>query len=358
MSYITDRSESSVDMKIHDKDQGSGRTGRRALPRLASTAVALVMALSVVFTTGTPAFAATSPPGEEQDYQPERFDGDSQLTAAGAVAEARTLGRGNLLRAWRAGDGGNNLWFTIGDNLSAFQIDGAQSQSAPTVVPFGFSQWAIFHRGLNNHIYYGFLDESLRWSGWREVFGQTTTVTPSVTQLGPDHAYDLYMVYRGASTREVYGTYYNGFWRDPVHLGGITNHSPSVTWNQSSNLGRGALWALHTGTDGHVYMNTQNYGGNWLSWQNMGGVLNGPPAMAASSTGNMQMAGRAPDNHVWYQEVNNQGGHASGWTRDADTVTVGWSPFLVAVGAVIYTIVTASNDRRVWFKQSFNGNNW
>ncbi|MFD0782568.1 hypothetical protein ACFQZ8_01320 [Micromonospora azadirachtae] len=315
-------------------------------------------ATSVVLGTSSPAFAATNPPGEEVNYHPEVFNGGFPVQSAGTIAEARTLSRGVLLRAWRANDDSNNLWFSYGDNLNAFRLDNARSANSPTVVPFGYNQWAIFHRGLDNHIYYGFMDESLHWSGWREVFGQTTSLTPAVTQLGAEHPFELYMTYRGSSSSSMWGTYFNGVWHDSVNLGGATNHSPAVAWNPRSNNGNGALWAAHTGTDGHVYINTQNYGGNWLAWFSVGGNLISGPAIATSNTGNMQMAGRAPDNHVWYQELNSGGGHASGWAQDFDSLTVGWAPFLIAVGGIIYTIATASNDHRGWYKRSFNGGNW
>jgi hypothetical protein len=363
MSYIADGAESGADTKIRYEDRGSGRPVPRMFPKWLSAAVALVAAISVVFATNGEAFAATNPPGEDQHYQPEVYNDGQPVASAGTIAEARTLSGGNLLRAWRAADGSNNLWFSVGYNLNAFELQGAQSANSPTVVPYGYDSWAVFHRGLDNNIYYGILrysaDGRLPWSGWVSIPSQTTSLTPGVTQLGAEHPYNLYMVYRSADNQSMWGTFFSGgTWQRPEYMGGATDHSPAVTWNSHSNNGGGALFATHTGTDGHVYLNQQNYGGNWIGWFSLQGQLISGPAIATSNTGNMQLAGRAPDNHVWYQELDAGGGHATGWTQDYDGITVGWAPFLVAVAGVIYTVATASNDLRGWYKQSFNGNNW
>jgi hypothetical protein len=326
--------------------------------------VAVVAAFAVLFAVDGAAFAATNPPGEEQHFQPEVYDGSQPVTSSGTIAEARTLGSGQqLLRTWRGADDSNNIWFSVGYNLNAFRLDNARSESSPTVVPYGTNGWAVFHRGMDNHLYYGFLtyssDGALPWTGWREVPGQQTSLTPGVTQLGGSHPYQLYMVYRSANGQDIWGTYYDGSnWQRAEYMGGATDHTPSVTWNPVSDNGNGALFAAHTGTDGHVYMSQENYGGNWIGWFNMQGQLISGPALAASSTGRMQMAGRAPDNHIWYQEVDEGGGSATGWTQDFDGIEVGWAPFLVAVGSIIYTVATASSNLRGWYKTSYDGGRW
>lgn len=254
----------------------------------------------MVFAINGEAFAATSPPREDQNYQAEVYDGGFPLTSAGTIAEARTLNGGQLLRAWRAADSSNNLWFSVGYNLNAFELQGAQSANSPAVAPYGYDSWVIVHRGLDNNIYYGILrnsdDGQLPWSGWVSIPSQTTSLTPGITQLGSQHPYNLYMVYRSADNQAMWGTFFGGGTRQrpeymPEYMGGATDHSPAVTWNSHTNNGGGALFATHTGADGHVYLNQQNYGGNWIGWFFLEGQLISGPAIAASDTGNMQLAG-------------------------------------------------------------------
>ena len=330
------------------------------LSKFRMAAIALLAAVSVVLATESPAFAATAPPGEWTNYQPETINGGTvNLTLTGTIAEARSYRTGTLMRVWRANDDTGNIWLSI-NGSPALTANGARSYNSPQIVPFGDDAWMVVHTGVDNHIYWGVYafnnDGSLGFDGWHQISGQTTSLTPSVTAMGINHQYQVYMAYHAADGLNMWGTFYNGAgWQPPQNMGGQTYHSPAVTWNQAANR----LYAVHTGTDNQVYYAYQPYGGHWTGWGGVGGVINGPPAIAASSTGNMQVAGRAFDNRLWFTQIDVTATTQSGWTQDYDTISVGWAPYLVAIGAAIYVLATAANDHRAWYKQSFSGSrNW
>ncbi|SNT48983.1 hypothetical protein SAMN05216276_105031 [Streptosporangium subroseum] len=312
-------------------------------------AIALLAAFSVLIVTGTPASAATAP-GEWDHWSNERVNGNQYLYATGTIAEARNGGR--LLRVWRANDNTSAIWASFGENGTAFRVDGATSWASPTVVPWGNSGFALFHTGTNGRIYWAIYDDYLNWSGWHTSGATTQLSTPvSVTQLGAGSR-ELYMAYRSGSDFGMWGSFFNGTdWQNSQNLGGSTYSWPAVTWNPGSHR----LYAAHTGTDNHVYLQWQEYGGTWHGWFSVGGDVNGAPSIAASSTGNMQVAGRDWDSFVWYREFNSYAYPLRDWTQDPVFLRAAWPVYLSVAGAVIYSIMTMSSNHQGVYKESFNG---
>ncbi|GII56580.1 hypothetical protein Pth03_49690 [Planotetraspora thailandica] len=314
-------------------------------------AIAILAAFSVLIVTGTPASAANAP-GEWDYWRAETVNGSQHLYAAGTIAEARN-GSGRLLRVWRANDDTGYLWAAWDNSGQAYRLDGAYSWASPTVVRWGNNGFALFHTGTDGRIYWATYDESLNWSGWHAISGQTTQLsTPvSVTQVGTGSR-ELYMVYRSGSDFGMWGSFFNGGnWQNAQNLGGRTYFWPTVTWNQSTHR----LYAGHTGQDGHVYLQWQEYGGTWHGWFSVGGDVNGAPTIATSSTGNMQVAGRDWDSFVWYREFNAYGYPLRDWTQDPAFLRAAWPVFLSVAGAVIYSIATTSDRHDGFYKQSFSG---
>ncbi|GII59616.1 hypothetical protein Pth03_80050 [Planotetraspora thailandica] len=321
-----------------------------------SAAIALVAAFSVLVATEAPALAS-SVPGESGTWQVEHVNGRQVLYATGTIAEARNNGR--LLRVWRANDNTGYLWAAWDNSGQAYRLDGAASWASPTITPWGNNGFAIVHTGTDGRIYWATYNDQLQWSGWHAINGQTTQLTapPSVTQVGAG-SQQLYMVYRSGSDFGMWGSFFDGtYWQNAQNLGGSTYQWPAVTWNQSTHR----LYAVHTGTDDQVYMQWQEYGGTWHGWFSVGGYINGATAIAATSTGNMQVAGRDGSNHIWYREFNPYGYPLRDWSYETASgyqayMRAAWPVFLSVAGSVIYTILTENTGHIGYYKQSYNGN--
>lgn len=260
----------------------------------------------------------------------------SQVFSSGAVDEAYN-GSTNHMDVWR-GQSGNGVWFSY-NNGPAFQVGTAQTFNQPTVVAYGNGNYAVFHVGVDNNVYWsrstvGTLGPGnpASWTPWSPVDpigGVAQTGLPvAVTQLSVNTTL-LFMVWRGnGSDTSVYGSYFDGGAWNPVQsLGGSTLLQPSITFNPDSQ----ALWVSVRGGGGGVWLNSQNLGSsNWNGWFSVGlnngtTALGGPVTFAAhplslDDTSSfmrpcMILATTDSSQHVWFNEVNPHG-TTGNWIED------------------------------------------
>lgn len=319
--------------------------------RLALIAVLTALAVSVAFTGE--AFAQE---GEAGSWN-EEYVGSDQLALRGTISEARN--GGELLQAWRGAT--NNIVWLSRDNESAFELrnpDGSSTATyvSPTVVPYGQNSFMVFHTGTNGVIYYTQVNPAnSTWSlQWYPVPNQASNMTVSVAQLGPG-SNQLYMVYRGVNSDQVWGTLYDGYgWQGAQNIGGGRSPSaPSVTYNYRT----GGLFAAVRGNDNQVWMSASgNRGSGWSEWWANGGYTYVSPAIVANGETGLMLLGEVDENTYRpnYRVYASNGSAISDWSQDI----TGWQTVeavqLVAVGAAMYVLMTGLNGWS-YYKQAFYG---
>jgi hypothetical protein len=313
--------------------------------RLALSAVLAAVAVSVTF--AAPAFA--SEPGEWGSWTAETVNNHSmQVASQGTVNEARN--DGNLLEVWR-GATNNIVWMSL-NNGDAFQIGTTETYVSPTVVPWGSDSFMVFHTGVDQNIYYTVVYGDGGYEGqWFAVPNQATNMPVSVTQMGPG-SNNVYMVYRGVSSNQIWGTMFNsddGEWQDTQNIGGgQSNSAPSVAWNNLT----GQLNVVVRGLDNQVWM---IFGGtdNWSAWYNEGGYTIDTPNIAASPSGQTMFVDYLdPNYNVYYRLYDEWGDTVGDWLQD----TTGWQSHypvaLEAIGNAMVAVLTGL-DYLAWFKQAY-----
>lgn len=293
----------------------------RVFRRWKLAVIASVTAVTVTV-TGTVAYAAQ---GGETGFTLQYVPGSPQGWQANNAPAVAISTIGTSLRLWRSADNQGNMWASFGGG-NPYQLPG-NTFDAPAVVSFGAGGFAMFHTGIDNIIYWQHSSsgQAGTWSGWTPVTNpqgdrMTTPFGVSVTSLGPEHQDQLYLVYRSNdSRRTILGQFFNGFtWQDAINLGGVTDHSPAVTWNSVSDR----LFVAHTGTTNEVYLASSGYGHDpSTGWASMGGSLTGRPTIATMSDGNIEVAGVAPDQSLWYRRLNSAGLLISDWLADVTNST-------------------------------------
>jgi len=263
---------------------------------------------------------------------------------------------------WEAADGSGDIWFTY-DGGNPFQIPGGGvTREPPVVVPFGLAGFAAFHTGTDHHIYMATSDTGLpgHWSGWSSIGGGTTPFGPSVAQINGAGSRELYLVYRSDDADQtIRARYFGGsIWSPSEWLGGTTSHPPAVTWNPASRR----IYVVHTGTDGHVYINNSFYGSDPdpNSWRSIGGILEGRPTIAAVSNGNMLVGGVARHS-TWYQQLMSSGTPVGNFHQDSSHQFALGTVAVIALANhfhayLINRINAGAPPLGVLFKTVWNGN--
>jgi hypothetical protein len=257
------------------------RNRKLSILMMLATAFGQITTLAVL-TTPSQAFASL--PGEANRYT-EELAGGAPVRTESTLNEAR---QGSiLLRVWRGFD--DQVTLSWGAE-TPFNLGGTQTYQAPTVVPFGTDQFMILHTGVNDQIYYTFLNTTGAWTGyWMAVPFQYTTMQVSATQMEPG-SQEVYMVYRGTPDHTVWGTLFqNGYWRTAEDInGGEAPSAPSVTYNTRS---LNPLWVAARGEDNHLWM-VNGSPGSWRGWQlqNNSHTTWMSPSIATSPTGNMVLS--------------------------------------------------------------------
>jgi hypothetical protein len=305
----------------------------------------VVLAALAVIASASQAFAQQ--PGEANSYNLKTVATAGNLHAEGSLSEVRNAG--NLLDAWRANDLTNQVWLSY-NNGSPFTISSTtQTIASPTVVPFGPSNFLVFHVGTDSHIYYAAVSGTNQATGWIQVPGQTTNMSVSVTPLGPGLSNE-YMVYRGSGNdTRVWGTWMGSDqqWSTPENIGGgLAVAAPAICMN---NPGL-SLWVEVIGTDNQVWTTHQSVGAQgWAGWAPQG-VFSGPnnangggaieaPRCAATDNGNVLLDYVDTNAHPHYAVFNN-GGMVTGWTEDSVSLNNGWQ--------TVNSVGLTSADHRVW----------
>jgi len=278
------------------------------LTRWKLAVVAVMTAVALALTAGT---ALAAMPGEGGIWTAVGYiqPGGGQGTLESADVPSEADNQGHQVHVWEAADASGNIWFNYDDG-NPFQIPGGGvTHQAPEVVPFGTFGFAAFHRGNDSHIYVASSGTGRpgSWTSWTQL-SDTTPFSPSVARINGGGS-ELYMVYRSNDAqRTIYGRYFNGsIWSSPEWLGGTTDYAPSIAWSAASQR----YFIVHTGTDDHVYINNAPYGSdpNPNGWTSLGGIVNGPPSIAAS-TGSRMLVGAAvrATGDTWYTELLSGGG--------------------------------------------------
>jgi len=336
--------------------------------RLAFTAALTVFAM-LTFTGD--AFASV--PGESGYWTTETAQG-SQVYSQGPVREAYQT-NGTHLDVWR-GQSNNTFWVSYG-NSTIFTLGSASTQTAPTVVAFGSGGFAVFYVGTDGTVYWNInlinsqIANPNYWSGWRPA-GHDIVTNPNqsvdVVQLGASTT-NLYMIWRGSGDDlAVFGSYFGGdfdsSWEAPVSLGGSTYNAPAITFNPQTSV----IWAAATGTDGNLWLNTQDLGsGVWDGWQPVHGgpVFSTAPAIAAptlstagpEATQMMVVAdvslGETGGSDIFYNVIDPYG-NAGGWVEDP----TGWQTTSnVTLDAnqngTIYAQLNGENGGDDWWQQIY-----
>jgi hypothetical protein len=264
------------------------------LKRWRLPAIAVLTAITALAVVATSSKAFAQQPGESSKYTAENVGGNA-LKLRGSYSEARN--GGHLLAVWR-GATNNQVWMAF-DNGRPFTLGTTETLVSPTVVPVGSEDFAVFHTGTDERIYYADvaappanwnLDVNDVWSGnWFSVPGQTTDMAVSVVQFSPN-SYDLYMVYRGSGSDErIYGTWNddNGWHFGGNIGGGDALSAPNITFNPRTN----ELWVMARGTDTRLWSTHQPVGApSWPSWTSLGVTTFDSPNITTNIRGYMEVS--------------------------------------------------------------------
>jgi hypothetical protein len=271
-----------------------------------------------------------------------------QVASAGTLSEVRN--DGNLLEVWR-GATNNIVWMSL-NNGDAFQIGTTETYVSPTVVGWGEDSFMVFHTGVDGNIYYTVVYGDGGYEGqWFSVPGQATHMPVSVTQVGAG-SNDVYMVYRGVNSDQIWGTFFNsdaGEWQNTENIGGgRSNSAPSVAWNGAAEQLNVVVRALNN----EVWM-IFGGSGNWSNWYNEGGYTIDTPHISVSPTGEQMFFDYIDPNYNVYFRLYDQWGDAIGnWLEDTTGWQTNYPVALEAYGNAMIAIITGLNGL-VWFKQAY-----
>jgi hypothetical protein len=287
------------------------RHSRRGRIRLMLTA--LLTALAVCL-TATAAFA--DPPNESTDWQIEDTQ-DGAMQTPNAPAEAYNTA-GALLQVWRGDDDGIYLSLGHGPDLrlGTDLVGLTYTYAAPRVVPWSANDFALFHTGTDGHIYWMPLDintieaDEAEGNGyilpyWQALPGTLTdnTLSPDVTTAGQGSE-NMLVAYRSATDNQLYSQWFagggGGGWQAPQEIGNAMSPStPSILWNQALSV----FVLFFRGNDNGLWVTFQSFGQPWLGevYPITNAVtLGGGPSSMALENGDMQVAMRDVNGHLWY----------------------------------------------------------
>jgi hypothetical protein len=314
------------------------------------TSATVVLAALTVVVSVSQAFAQGQP-GESNSYTQKQMANvaSNSFKAEGSLAETRN--HGIIMDAWRASDSTNQVWLSY-NNGAPFTIGTTKTFASPAVVPFGPSNFLVFHTGVDGHIYYAAVSGTNMATDWIEVPGQTTNMAVSVAPIGRNSSLE-YMVYRGAGNdTHVYGTWMNDQfqWSSPINLGGGAAVTPSAI---CLNSAASSLWVATIGLDNQLWTISQPLGAaSWSGWVPRG-VYTGPnslngggaieaPSCAATDNGNVAVDYVDSNGHPRYGVFNNGGELVTGWSTDI----TGWQTVntvnLTPAGNTVFSLLTGT----------------
>jgi hypothetical protein len=327
---------------------------RRGRIRLMLTA--LLTALAVCIPAG--AALAVGPPNESTLWAPEKtYNGIIQTPDAPAQA----YNGNNLMEVWRGFN--NHIYFSLNHGpdieFGTNTVGITNTLAGPRVVAYGPDSWAVFHTGVDGHIYWMILDLGVVQTAinmaqtsivpsWQALPGTTTvpTLSPDVTATGPG-SYTMLVTYRSSTNTQLYSQWYSSYpnwWLPPQAIPNATSNStPAIVWNAALN----AFILFFRGTNDGLYYAAQIYGLPWSTIAGFGpsstpngGVAGGPSVMALSN-GDMQIAVRDASNNIYYLEYYAASRTFSAFTQDRAEVTSSTAPQLVGTeGNAIWALAS------------------
>jgi len=320
---------------------------------------ALLTALAVCLPAG--AALAVGPPNES-NYWTEEQTATGPIQAPSAPSEAYNNNGGQLLQVWRGDDNGIYLSLAHGTDVQLGTTTPgipAQTIAAPRVVPYGDANYAIFQTGIDGQIWWTVIgpDAILATveSGstyypayWQALPGTTTlaTLSPGVANAGPGST-SVLVTYNSSNGSQLYQQWWDGNqWLAPYAIRDAnSNSSPGVVWNAALNV----FVMFFRGTNSALYFAIQPYGGQWSGIQTFttGPSVGSGPAVNALSNGDMQIAFRDLQNHLWYlqwyhPETDDSIGTFSAFTQDSTNIQINTPPQLSGTqGNSIWTLVVS-----------------
>ncbi|MEU1782559.1 hypothetical protein ABZ545_24195 [Streptomyces abikoensis] len=322
------------------------------------SAIALLTALSTLFLMNPPAYA--SQPGEGTNWEYETAGG-TLIQTYSALAEERSPDSNVLIQVWRSRQSTVAVSVNHGPR---FDLPGATTYAPPQVVverdSGSTATFRVFHTGTDGHVYYGSVsarasDQNPSAHGlWAQVPGEVVTPTTFAVAVTEGPNGGAYLAYRGANSREVWRTYFDGTSWDAVHTipGVATDHAPRMRalWGgwRTTHFFDTAFNMIYIGADHRVNVIRQTPGhGDWWGHEVLGEMVGDESAeVAISSTGQGQVAVRH-GTQVALTTINHNGGWQGAWDME-NTGHVAVAIFLVAYQYRGYLIAQSSNGYVEW----------
>lgn len=317
------------------------------------TAIALLAAFSTLFLANTSAYAYQ--PGESGTWQQETAGGTRIQTASG-LSEARSENN-VLVQVWQTFN--NNVRISV-NHGPAIDMPGATTYADPQVIWITdngpTSVFWVFHTGTNGSIYYTPVsatpnDQTYTPQGiWNQVPHGAATPNNFRVAAGTLPNRSAYITFRGASSNEVWGMFFDGTsnrWFPPGVLPGIrSDHAPAITtgWRHT--------FLLNTviNLQGQPEIIRQDYGsGTWQNRHTLPAVLGDDIQVAISGTGRGQVAVRY-HNLVDLATIDEYGNMEGNWDQEI-TAHIAYHFNLFAYAAAVYLVTSYGNGYADW-KQS------
>lgn len=336
----------------------------RSFKKLRLAGVALATASTMFLLNQGTAFAAQ--PGEEGEWHHEYLPNGSYLEVQNTLQEARQT-NGDLAQAWRANDPSGNLWFMVRQATTTGPIHPVNQPvpaiGSPSITPWAGYSFRIAFTGTDHHIYISSAFQATNSAStlanitFRDS-GFTSSAGPHIAQLGAGQASaGLSFVSNDSSQRILYSTFttvsqpnFTGF----ADLGGQTTSTPVVVYLPVTDR----IYVAHVGVDGQTYVNSRlrSIASSWGAWVNLHGSAVGAPAAAATPSGDLVLAVRAPDTTTWYERVNPSLQVVNGWSVDIAHYRSQWDPGLsVNDNGDVYGLLTGEDNNNTYYKKVENG---
>jgi beta-N-acetylhexosaminidase len=157
--------------------------------------------------------------------------------------------------------------------------------------------------GTDGHVYSGAYAPGARAVGFGDLGGAASS-GPAVAST----AAEVTVAVRGGDGALWLRGYSAGRWGSWQTLGGLLGGAPALGYGPD-----GRLLAAIVGADGQAYQRVRT-GGGWSAWTPLGGGLVGGPALAADpADGRLVLLGRGGDDAVWSRRGTGTGGWGA-WT--------------------------------------------
>jgi plastocyanin len=236
-------------------------------------------------------------------------------------------------------DGVYHKSFSGGTWSSSWDIPNGLTSDQPACAVLNGVLYLVV-RGTNNVTWYNSKTLSpSSWSGWTSLKGSTPTApvlvaTPSLNRLD--------LIVRGIDNGTWHKSFTGGAWAQSWdNIGGITAGVPAVASDGTT------LHVVVKGPDGSVWYNSMPFSSSaWSGWVSLQGTTSHNPALSIDPSGNVHLVVVGIDGSLWHL-VKSVGGSWSTTWNYAGGVTMN-SPGFAFSGTTGVALVQ-SVDGSVWF---------